>query len=162
MAPSQIQVAISSLQRLLKEENSYYKEQEQQETRIAKLEKDKTDEDGNREFTLKQEVITPLTLTLPRFPSTTPELEDLGLTRDDNRQRQALEETKKVIPTLRERITSARERLENMLVCALTPYLILPFLLSPSPPPSSKPPEAARTDTTNASMANDGPGYSRE
>ncbi|KIW41892.1 hypothetical protein, variant [Exophiala oligosperma] len=85
MAPSQIQVAISSLQRLLNEENSYYKEQEQQESRIAKLEKDKTDADGNREFTLRQE-------------------------------RQALEETKKVIPTLRERITSAREKLENMLV----------------------------------------------
>ncbi|KIW20906.1 hypothetical protein PV08_01485 [Exophiala spinifera] len=84
MAPSQIQVVISSLQRLLKEENSYYKEQEQQEARIAKLEKDKTDEDGNREFTLKQE-------------------------------RQALEETKKVIPTLRERITNTREKLENML-----------------------------------------------
>lgn len=32
------------------------------------------------------------------------------------KQRQALEETKKVIPTLRERITSAREKLENMLV----------------------------------------------
>jgi len=88
MAPSQLQVAISSLKRLLKEEASYYKEQEHQETRIAKLEKDETDEDGNREFTLKQE-------------------------------RQALEETKKVIPTLRERITSAREKLENMLVCRL-------------------------------------------
>ncbi|KAK7890003.1 tubulin folding cofactor A [Exophiala xenobiotica] len=84
MAPSQLQVAISSLKRLLKEEASYYKEQEQQKTRIANLEKDKTDEDGNRDFTLKQE-------------------------------RQALEETKKVIPTLRERITSAREKLENML-----------------------------------------------
>ncbi len=56
MAPSQLQVAISSLKRLLKEEASYYKEQEHQETRIAKLEKDETDEDGNREFTLKQEV----------------------------------------------------------------------------------------------------------
>jgi uncharacterized protein YqhQ len=56
MAPSQLQVAISSLKRLLKEEASYYKEQEQQKTRIANLEKDKTDEDGNRDFTLKQEV----------------------------------------------------------------------------------------------------------
>ena len=59
MAPSQLQVAISSLKRLLKEEASYYKEQEHQETRIAKLEKDETDEDGNREFTLKQEVRHP-------------------------------------------------------------------------------------------------------
>jgi len=46
MAPSQLQVAISSLKRLLKEEASYYKEQEHQETRIAKLEKVETDEDG--------------------------------------------------------------------------------------------------------------------
>lgn len=68
MAPSQIQVAISSLQRLLNEENSYYKEQEQQESRIAKLEKDKTDADGNREFTLRQEVIQPTTLDYSRLP----------------------------------------------------------------------------------------------
>lgn len=61
MAPSQIQIAISSLQRLLKEEASYYKEQEHQETRIAKLEsetgvEDAEGESGNREFKLKQEV----------------------------------------------------------------------------------------------------------
>ncbi|KAG9796204.1 hypothetical protein KCU88_g184, partial [Aureobasidium melanogenum] len=58
--PSQLQIAISSLQRLLKEEASYYKEQSQQEARIAKLEKEGTgdDDDGNREFQLKQEVRT--------------------------------------------------------------------------------------------------------
>jgi tubulin-specific chaperone A len=56
MAPSQIQIATSSLQRLIKEEASYYKEHEQQEARIAKLEKDTSNEDGNREFILKQEV----------------------------------------------------------------------------------------------------------
>jgi len=86
MAPSQLQIAISSLRRLLKEEASYYKEQEHQAVRIAKLEKETGEEDepGNREFQLKQE-------------------------------RQALEETKKVIPTLRERITSTREKLESYL-----------------------------------------------
>ncbi|KIV77410.1 hypothetical protein PV11_09207 [Exophiala sideris] len=86
MAPSQIQVASNALERLLKEEKSYYKEHEQQEARIAKLEKESggEDEDGNKEFQLKQE-------------------------------RQALEETKKVIPTLRERIVNAREKLESVL-----------------------------------------------
>ena len=58
MAPSQIQVASNALERLLKEEQSYYKEQEQQETSIAKLEKESggEDEDGNKAFQLKQEV----------------------------------------------------------------------------------------------------------
>lgn len=60
MAPSQVQIATSALQRLLKEEKSYFKEQEQQEARIAKLEKQAPgstgDSDGNEEFQLKQEV----------------------------------------------------------------------------------------------------------
>ncbi|KEF63329.1 tubulin binding cofactor A, partial [Exophiala aquamarina CBS 119918] len=59
MAPSQVQIATSSLQRLLKEEKSYFKEQEQQEARIAKLENQAPgstgDSDGNEEFQLKQE-----------------------------------------------------------------------------------------------------------
>ncbi|EXJ88689.1 tubulin binding cofactor A [Capronia coronata CBS 617.96] len=89
MAPSQLQIATSSLQRFLKEEASYHKEQEQQEARIAKLEKegsggDDEGEDGNQEFRLKQE-------------------------------KRALEETKAIIPTLRERITSTREKLESYL-----------------------------------------------
>ncbi len=56
MAPSQLQIATSSLQRLLKEEASYYKEQQQQEERISKLEKESDTGDDNREFVLKQEV----------------------------------------------------------------------------------------------------------
>ena len=56
MAPSQTQIAISSLQRLLKEEASYHKELESQKKRITKLEESNDDEDGNKEFTLKQEV----------------------------------------------------------------------------------------------------------
>ena len=56
MAPSQIQIAISSLQRLLKEEQSYYKEQEQQEARISKLENETNSSDENHEYQLKQEV----------------------------------------------------------------------------------------------------------
>lgn len=59
MAPSQVQIATSALQRLLKEEVSYFKEQEQQEARIAKLEQQAPgtgDSPGNEEFQLKQEV----------------------------------------------------------------------------------------------------------
>ncbi|EXJ56496.1 tubulin binding cofactor A [Cladophialophora yegresii CBS 114405] len=86
MAPSQIQIAISSLQRLLNEEQSYYKEQAQQEARIAKLENPQANgNDENHEYQLNQE-------------------------------RKALDETKAMIPQMRDRITNAREKLENMLV----------------------------------------------
>ncbi|KAF2773628.1 putative tubulin-specific chaperone Rbl2 [Teratosphaeria nubilosa] len=52
--PSQLAIATSSLNRLVKEEASYHKEAEQQQARIAKLEQgDQSDE--NAEFTLKQE-----------------------------------------------------------------------------------------------------------
>lgn len=57
MAPSQVQIATSALQRLMKEEKSYYKELEQQQTRISKLEKGEGgDSEGNEEYQLKQEV----------------------------------------------------------------------------------------------------------
>lgn len=56
MAPSQIQIAISSLKRLLKEEQSYYKEQKQQEASISKLENQDGSNNENHEFQLKQEV----------------------------------------------------------------------------------------------------------
>jgi hypothetical protein len=53
--PSQLAIATGSVQRLVKEESSYYKELTQQETRLAKLLASK-DEDENAEFQLKQEV----------------------------------------------------------------------------------------------------------
>jgi hypothetical protein len=56
LAPSQLQIAISVLQRLLKEEQSYHKEQEQQEARISKLENETNTTDENHEYQLKQEV----------------------------------------------------------------------------------------------------------
>lgn len=56
MPPSQIQIATSALQRLLKEEASYHKELESQKKRIAELEKQTDDQDENRDFKLKQEV----------------------------------------------------------------------------------------------------------
>jgi len=56
--PSQLNIATSSLTRLVKEEKSYHKELEQQQARIAKLEAGEggEDEDGNGEFVLAQEV----------------------------------------------------------------------------------------------------------
>jgi len=56
MAPSQIQIATSVLQRLLKEEVSYHKEFESQKKHITELEKNTDDQDENRDFKLKQEV----------------------------------------------------------------------------------------------------------
>jgi tubulin-specific chaperone A len=53
--PSQLSIATSSVQRLVKEEASYYKELKQQEARLEKTLASK-DEDENAEFTLKQEV----------------------------------------------------------------------------------------------------------
>lgn len=52
--PSRLAIATSAVQRLLKEESSYHKEQEQQESRIVRLEKDNTGE--NADYLLKQEV----------------------------------------------------------------------------------------------------------
>lgn len=53
-APSQLAIATSAVNRLVKEEASYHKEMEQQQARIEKLERgDSSDE--NAEFTLKQE-----------------------------------------------------------------------------------------------------------
>jgi tubulin-specific chaperone A len=56
MAPSQLQIAMSALQRLVKEEASYQTELEQQKARIAKLEAGGGGDDDNKEFNLKQEV----------------------------------------------------------------------------------------------------------
>jgi len=53
--PSQLSIATSSLQRLVKEEASYFKELQQQE---ARLEKTQASEDENVQFQVKQEVRT--------------------------------------------------------------------------------------------------------
>ncbi len=52
--PSQIAIATSVLNRLVKEERSYHKEAEHQQASIAKLEQGGGDE--NADFTLRQEV----------------------------------------------------------------------------------------------------------
>ncbi|KAF2862981.1 tubulin binding cofactor A [Piedraia hortae CBS 480.64] len=52
--PSQLSIATSSLNRLVKEEASYHKECEAQKARLAKMEKGGSD-DENAEYLLKQE-----------------------------------------------------------------------------------------------------------
>lgn len=66
--PSPLAIATSSLQRLVKEEASYYKELEKQEARLKKIE-ESTEEDENREYTLKQEVSLPPPRIYPSCPS---------------------------------------------------------------------------------------------
>ncbi len=63
MAPSQVQIATGVLQRLVKEEQSYYKEMDQQKARISKIEKGEGDDAENRDFQLKQEVGATIYLT---------------------------------------------------------------------------------------------------
>lgn len=54
-APSKLAISTSSVQRLLKDEQSYRKEQAQQEIRIQKLETEKSN-DENAGYILAQEV----------------------------------------------------------------------------------------------------------
>ena len=61
--PSKLAIATSSVQRLLKEEVSYRKEEESQVARIQKLESESGDE--NKEYMLKQEACL---LVLGRLP----------------------------------------------------------------------------------------------
>jgi tubulin-specific chaperone A len=60
--PTPLTIATSSVQRLVTEEASYHRELQQQEERIKRLEAEQIaageDDDGNREYTLKQEVGT--------------------------------------------------------------------------------------------------------
>ncbi|KAK4613453.1 Tubulin-specific chaperone A [Fulvia fulva] len=84
-APSQLAIATSSLNRLVKEEASYHKESQHQQERIAKLEASNKEDDENAEYTLGQE-------------------------------RKALEETKAVMPQLKQKIEEAKSKLEAQLV----------------------------------------------
>jgi len=54
-APSRLQIATSSLERLLKEESSYHKELEQGQARVHRLETE-TSNDQNADYMLRQEV----------------------------------------------------------------------------------------------------------
>ncbi|GAB7322885.1 hypothetical protein MBLNU13_g05435t1 [Cladosporium sp. NU13] len=54
-APSQLAIATSVLNRLIKEEKSYHKELEQQNVKIAKLEAGEDADNENAEFILRQQ-----------------------------------------------------------------------------------------------------------
>ncbi|KAI4192503.1 MAG: hypothetical protein LQ346_004275 [Caloplaca aetnensis] len=53
--PSQLAISTSSVQRLLKEESTYRAELASQESRLRKLEQETSDDDGNREWSVRQE-----------------------------------------------------------------------------------------------------------
>ncbi|MCJ1305018.1 hypothetical protein MMC08_007831 [Hypocenomyce scalaris] len=83
--PSPLAIATSSVLRLVKEEASYHKELQQQESRIQKIQsQDESAADENAWFQLKQE-------------------------------RRAVEETKAVFPNLKERIKEAVGKVEERL-----------------------------------------------
>ncbi|KAK4497833.1 hypothetical protein PRZ48_010487 [Zasmidium cellare] len=73
-APSQLAIATSALNRLVKEEASYHKELESQQARITKLEQG-NDDDENAEFTLRQERKA-LEETKVMFPQLRQKIED--------------------------------------------------------------------------------------
>lgn len=98
-APSQLSIATSAVARLVKEEASYHKEVEQQKVRVSKLETANGDE-----YELRQEVKMFLQETNDAHTDRKP-------------QRQALEETHKVFPSLHQRIQEAVAKLEQQLVC---------------------------------------------
>lgn len=99
--PSQLAIATSAVNRLVKEEASYHKELEQQQARIEKLKQGSSDEE-NAEWNLKQEVCG-LSQSQPT-------------TIIDNMQNRALDETKAMFPQLRNRIQESVAKLEHQLV----------------------------------------------
>ncbi|KAH6634352.1 tubulin binding cofactor A [Chaetomium sp. MPI-SDFR-AT-0129] len=90
--PTPLAIATQAVNRLVKEESYYHKEQASQEKRINKLEEDiennSPDLDTNSEYILKQEASYP---------------------------KAALEETKAVFEPLKKRITEAVEKLEEQI-----------------------------------------------
>lgn len=101
--PSQLAIATSAVNRLVKEEASYHKELEQQQARIEKLKQGSEDE--NAEWNLKQEVCY-LDILVESHTSNTV-------------QNRALDETKAMFPQLRKRIQDALAKLEQQLVSFL-------------------------------------------
>ena len=57
--PSQFEIAVASLQRLVKEESSYHEELKQQKRRLARLEGDTSGANENLSYQIKQEVGMP-------------------------------------------------------------------------------------------------------
>jgi len=128
--PSPLAIATSSVQRLVKEESFYHKDQEKQEARIKKLEEDiaagGADLDSNAEYVVKQEVRNfsrPFRTAAPLPPSRSngqqqqQQQQQIALVRNHltAEKKTALEETKKVFEPLRERIVKAVQTLEEQI-----------------------------------------------
>jgi len=124
--PSPLAIATSSVQRLVKEESFYHKDQEKQEARIKKLEEAieaaGADLDSNAEYVVKQEVRNfsrPFKTAAPLPPPRSNEQQQqqiaLARTHLTAEKKTALEETKKVFEPLRERIVKAVQTLEEQI-----------------------------------------------
>jgi tubulin-specific chaperone A len=121
--PSPLAIATSSVQRLVKEESFYHKDQEKQEARIKKLEEDiaagGADLDSNAEYVVKQEVRTaaPLPPSRSNGQQQQQQQQQIALARTHltAEKKTALEETKKVFEPLRERIVKAVQTLEEQI-----------------------------------------------
>ena len=117
--PTPLSIATSSVTRLVKEEASYHRELESQQKRVEKLEAEiaegKPDEDGNREYVLKQEVRSSFSV----YSGWGGEMGRWGdaVMGADVMQKQALEETRNVLPSLKKKIAEAVEKLDKLLVC---------------------------------------------
>lgn len=117
LAPSQLAIATSVLNRLIKEEKSYHKELEQQNVKIAKLEAGEDADNENAEFILRQQVseVADQTISVSFLRS-----------RKSARcahhililatQKQAVEQTKAVFPGLNQKILDALSKLEEQIV----------------------------------------------
>ncbi|KAK4444298.1 hypothetical protein QBC34DRAFT_415521 [Podospora aff. communis PSN243] len=118
--PSALAIATQAVQRLVKEESYYHKEQASQENRIKKLEEDiaagGANLDSNAEYVLKQEVrnFSRPFRTAPVQVSVS-QKRIVFLTSSVSEQKTALEETKKVFEPLKERIVKAVGTLEEQI-----------------------------------------------
>lgn len=117
--PTPLAIATQAVQRLVKEETYYHKDQAAQEARIAKLDADlaagRNSDDDNAEFMLKQEVRN---FSRPFGATPQPE-QNQSLTGEQScQQRTALQETKSMFEPLRERIARAVTTLEEQLAMA--------------------------------------------
>ena len=117
--PSALAIATQAVQRLVKEESYYHKEQASQEKRIEKLEEDiaagGANLDSNAEYVLKQEVRN-YSRPFRTAPVQMPVSQRTNiLTSSVLEQKTALEETKKVFEPLKERIVKAVGTLEEQI-----------------------------------------------
>lgn len=117
--PTPLAIATQAVQRLVKEETYYHKDQAAQEARIAKLDADLTagrnSDDDNAEFMLKQEVRN---YSRPFGATPQPEQKQSLTGEQSCQQRTALQETKSMFEPLRERIARAVTTLEEQLAMA--------------------------------------------